>query len=185
MRQVFSPGCTDPGCNRVAVLRFTLRKPQALGLAIVDSGGSVTKTLAAKRPYPKGKVRSVWDGTANSGARAPDGHYRLRVTLADGRQVTIPDPIVVDTVAPLIRIIRVHRGPDSVAVRYRISPGIVHPLMIVLHGDHVALQKRIRSRIARLRHSALAPGHYTVEMVAVDKAGNRTPDPPSFPVTVP
>ena len=28
-------------------------------------------------------------------------------------------------------------------------------------------------------------GRYRIEMVAVDQAGNRTPNPPSFPATIP
>jgi hypothetical protein len=38
---------------------------------------------------------------------------------------------------------------------------------------------------AHLVLARLPSGHYRVEMVAVDAAGNRTPDPPSFRVTVP
>jgi hypothetical protein len=185
VRQVFSPGCTDPGCRRVATLRFTLRKAQTLTLSVVDVPGDVTRTLAAGRPFPKGRLTVRWDGSTNAGATAADGRYRLRVTLASGRNVTIPDPIVIDTVPPRIRITRIHKGPDSVAVRYRLSPGIVHAVMIALRGDRTVLEKRIHSRIARLRYSALPAGRYRIEMVAVDKAGNRTPDPPSFPVTIP
>ena len=54
VRQAFSPGCTDPGCLPVAKLRFTLRKPQALDLAIVDANGNVQKTLATGRALPEG-----------------------------------------------------------------------------------------------------------------------------------
>ena len=185
VRQVFSPGCTDPGCRRAATLRFTLRTAQTLGLAVVDTAGDVTRTLAARRPFPKGRLTVRWDGSTNAGSRAADGRYRLRVTLASGRNVTIPDPIVVDTVPPTIRITHIHTGPDSVAVRYHVSPGMVHTLMIVMRGNRKVLEKRIHSRIARLRYAAVPSGRYRVEMVAVDKAGNRTPNPPSFSVTVP
>ncbi|HEV8451560.1 MAG TPA: FlgD immunoglobulin-like domain containing protein [Gaiellales bacterium] len=185
VRQAFSPGCTDPGCLPVAKLRFTLRKPQALGLAIVDADGDVTKTLAIRRPYPKGPVVLRWDGSTNAGAQAPDGRYRLRVTLADGREVTIPDAIIVDTVAPTIRIDQVHKGRVALAVHYTRSHGNGYALMIVRQGRRIVLQKRVVPHVAHLAFGKVAPGRYRIEMVAVDQAGNRTPNPPSFPATIP
>jgi hypothetical protein len=53
VRQAFSPGCTDPGCLPVARLRFTLRKPQALDLAIVDADGNVQDARNGP-PIPEG-----------------------------------------------------------------------------------------------------------------------------------
>ena len=185
VRQAFSPGCTDPGCLPVAKLRFTLRKPQALGLAIVDADGNLTKTLARSRPYPKGPVVLRWDGSTNAGARAPDGRYRLRVTLADGREVTIPDAIIVDTVPPTIRIDQVHKGRVALAVHYTRSHGNGYALMIVRQGSRIVLQKRVVPHVAHLAFGKVAPGRYRIEMVAVDQAGNRTPNPPSFPATIP
>jgi hypothetical protein len=185
VRQAFSPGCTDPGCLPAAKLRFTLRKPQALDLAIVDAGGTATKTLATGRRYPKGPVVLRWDGSTDSGGHAPDGRYRLRVTLADGREVTIPDAIVVDTAPPTIRIHQVRRGRVALAVHYTRSPGNGYALMIVRQGSRIVLQKRVIPHVAHLAYGKVAPGRYRIEMVAVDQAGNRTTNPPSFPATIP
>jgi len=185
VRQAFSPGCTDPGCLPAAKLRFTLRKPQALDLAIVDASGNVTKTLATNRSYRKGPVVLHWDGSTDAGGGAPDGRYRLRVTLADGRQVTIPDAIIVDTVPPTIRIDQVHRGRVALAVHYTRSPGNGYAMMVVRQGNRIVLQKRVIPHVAHLAYGKLTPGRYVIEMVAVDQAGNRTPNPPSFPATIP
>ncbi len=185
VRQAFSPGCTDPGCQPAAKLRFTLRKPQALDLAIVDANGNVTKTLATARRYRKGPVVLHWDGSNNSGEQAPDGRYRLRVTLADGREVTIPDAIIVDTMPPTMRIDQVRKGSSALAVHYTRSLGNGYALMIVSQGSRIVLQKRVVPHVAHLAYSKLPPGRYRVEMVAVDQAGNRTPNPPSFPATIP
>ncbi|HEX5198068.1 MAG TPA: FlgD immunoglobulin-like domain containing protein [Gaiellales bacterium] len=185
VRQAFSPGCTDPGCRPAAKLRFTLRKPQALDLAIVDANGSVTKTLATSRGYRKGPVVLHWDGSTNSGGQAPDGRYRLRVTLADGREVTIPDAIIVDTMPPTMRIDQVRKGSSALAVHYTRSLGNGYALMIVSQGSRIVLQKRVVPHVAHLAYGKLAPGRYRIEMVAVDQAGNRTPNPPSFPATIP
>ena len=185
VRQAFSPGCTDPGCLPVATLRFTLRKPQALDLAIVDADGNVAKTLATGRRYPKGPVVIRWDGSTDAGGQAADGRYRLRVTLADGREVTIPDAILVDTMPPRIRIDRVQQGRVALAVHYTRSLGNGYALMIVRQGSRIVLQKRVIPHVAHLAFGKVAPGHYRIEMVAVDQAGNRTPNPPSFPATIP
>ena len=185
VRQAFSPGCTDPGCLPAAKLRFTLRKPQALDLAIVDASGNVTKTLATNRSYRKGPVVLHWDGSTDAGGGAPDGRYRLRVTLADGRQVTIPDAIIVDTVPPTIRIDQVHRGRVALAVHYTRSPGNGYAMMVVRQGNRTVLQKRAMPHVAHLAYGKLTPGRYLIEMMAVDQAGNRTPNPPSFPATIP
>ena len=185
VRQAFSPGCTDPGCLPAAKLRFTLRKPQALDLAIVDADGNVTKTFATNRSYRKGPVVLHWDGSTDSGAQAADGRYRLRVTLADGRQVTIPDAIIVDTVPPTIRIDQVHRGRVALAVHYTRSPGNGYAMMVVRQGSRIVLQKRVIPHVAHLAYGKLTPGRYLIEMMAVDQAGNRTPNPPSFPATIP
>ena len=185
VRQAFSPGCTDPGCLPAAKLRFTLRKAQALDPAIVDANGKVTKTLATGRSYRKGPVVLHWDGSTDSGGQAPDGRYRLRVTLADGREVTIPDAFIVDTVPPTIRIDHVRKGPVALAIHYTRSLGNGYALMIVRQGSRVVLQKRVLPHVAHLAYGKVAPGRYRIELVAVDQAGNRTSNPPSFPATIP
>ncbi len=185
VRQAFSPGCSDPGCLPAAKLRFTLRKPQALDLAIVDANGNVQKTLATGRRYRKGPVVLHWDGSTDSAGQAADGRYRLRVTLADGREVTIPDAIIVDTMPPTMRIDQVRKGRVALAVHYTRSAGNGYALMIVRQGSRIVLQKRVVPHVAHLAYGKLAPGRYRIEMVAVDQAGNRTPNPPSFTATIP
>jgi hypothetical protein len=126
-----------------------------------------------------------WNGDTDAGAQAADGRYRLRVTLADGREVTIPDAILVDTVPPTIRIEQVHKGRAALAVHYSRSPGNGYAMMIVRQGSRIVLQKRVIPHVAHLAFGKVAPGRYRIEMVAVDQAGNRTPNPPSFPATIP
>jgi len=185
VRAYFSPGCQDPGCTRVARMHFTLRDAQHLQLAIVRTDGTVVDTLA-DRAFPKGRVRLVWDGRSASGTVAPDGSYRLRVTLQDGRRVTIPDPIVVDTKPAGITIGRVHVGTVAVAVHYTRSEGDVHAeLDVYQHGRLVVHKQHVIPRIAHFRLDAVGPGKTTIEMVAVDRAGNRTPSPPTVTVTLP
>ena len=184
IRQAISPGCGDPGCRPVAHMRFTLRQAQALTLAMVRPDGTLVRTLVSHRSYPKTLVRVTWDGTTGGGARARDGRYALRVTLADGRNVTIPDAVVVDTVPPDVTIGSVRHGPSALTIRFSRSKGTGRTLLVVSRGGAVVLQKRVRPHVCRLRYDALAPGRYSAMLVAVDRAGNRTPDPPTFPVTI-
>ncbi|MDX6548708.1 MAG: hypothetical protein QOG33_2258 [Gaiellales bacterium] len=186
VRQAISPGCTDPGCHGQASITFQLRSPQRLSLAIVNTGGSVVRRLQPETAHPKGDVSLVWDGRDDAGRVVPDGQYRLRVTLAsDGRNVTIPDPIRVDTKPAGISLGEITRGAASILIHYTRAAGNTRAVLVVLRGDRVVYEKTALFDPVRLRLSLLSPGHYRVEVLAVDAAGNRTPDPPSFSVTVP
>jgi len=127
----------------------------------------------------------TWDGTTDAGTQAPDGHYELRVTLAGGRNVTIPDPIVIDTVPPTITLGQVSHSPTGLTVHYARSKGNGHAAILVLRGSTVVLERRVTPHVFRFGYDEVPPGRYTIALVAIDQAGNRTPHPPSFPVTVP
>jgi FlgD Ig-like domain len=187
VRTAFSPGCSDPGCTRVARLGFTLRDAQHLQIAIVRPDGAVVRVLA-DRDVAKGPVHIPWDGSTTNGAVAPDGKYRLRVTLASGREVTIPDPIVVDTKPAGITLGAVRVGRSTVAIHYTRSESNVHAeLYVFQHGRLVIHKRHVIPRVAHFRLDApgLRPGRATIEIVAVDGAGNRTPSPPTATVTIP
>src|SRR5947209_8722850 len=93
----FSPGCAvGPRCTagaaRRATVRFLLRRPGRVALAVVDHAGRVVRSLGPARELPRGWVRTSWDGRSDAGALAPDGIYRLRVELVSlGRSITIHD----------------------------------------------------------------------------------------------
>jgi hypothetical protein len=112
--------------------------------------------------------------------------YRLRVTLEGGRDVTIPDPITLDTTPPAAVIGRVHIGSSTVAVHYTHSKGNVHAeLDVYQRGRLVVHKRRVIPRVAHFQLDDAAPGPATIEIVAIDQAGNRTPDPPRVAVTLP
>jgi hypothetical protein len=57
-------------------------------------------------------VRVAWDGTTEEGGRAPEGRYRVRVSLRrGGRAVTIGPRITLDTTAPRPTVLA--GGPDG------------------------------------------------------------------------
>lgn len=85
--EVLFPGAT-------AQIRFRLRKPDRLTLALIDGGGRVVRTLADARPVGSGVQRFTWDGRDDAGAVAADGAYRPRVHLARQRfTILLPNPI--------------------------------------------------------------------------------------------
>lgn len=183
LHQSFSPGCTQVGCRPVADLQFTLRRPLTVSLAIADMDGRVVRTLDRNRRYPKGDVRFAWDGRTDSGAKVPDGRYELKVTIPD-RTITIPEPILVDTQRPGMTVDRVKRGP-TILVYYTKGDKNSRPYMIVSEKGRVVRERRLVLNPARLPTAELGPGTFLVHILAIDAAGNRTPDPPAFSVKVP
>ncbi len=173
-----------------ADLAFTLRSPQRLSMWIVDSGGRTVRHLVGGRAYANGEVRIRWDGRSDAGDLLPDGHYRLAVDLlGEARTVTIPDPIVLDTVAPTVQITGVTRNADTTILRFRHAGGDASLHLAVLQGRVVVSSTRLRPfavlhGVARFTGGSLSPGRYRLELYAVDAAGNRTTNPPTVYVTI-
>ena len=182
IHQSFSPGCAQPGCHPKARLQFTLRSPLTVSLAIVDVGGHVIRTLETDTRHPKGDVRFVWDGLNDSSRQVPDGRYELRVAIRD-RSITIPEPILVDTQKPGITLDRIDRG-KTIRLHYTKADRNTRAIIVVLRNGKVVREQRVYLNPAHLPTAEIAPGRYVVQIIAIDAAGNRTAQPPSFRVTV-
>jgi FlgD Ig-like domain len=171
----FSGVCekTRPACVDAATLSFKLRKPARVALTLVDASGHtvVAFTPAAGRQYPVGRVQVTWRGRTHSGARAPDGRYRLRVHLISlGRTITIPAPLIVDTVPPVLTLVS---RPGSAPVRYRVNePARVYLAFRPAGGGRGSV---LGGHDGRVRiPAALRRSGGSMLMVAVDLAGNRS-----------
>jgi hypothetical protein len=80
--RLFTPNAD--GYHDTAQIRFVLGRPDAVSVALADARGRVVRHLAQDRPLPADeRVRFHWGGRTDSGARAPDGTYTVRVTLRD------------------------------------------------------------------------------------------------------
>lgn len=102
----FSPVCDCRKSEADLSVRF--RRAETVDAAIVDAGGHEVRTLATNEQVAKGRHEFVWDGRDESGEIAPDGVYRLRLTLADGdRTILIPTTIRLDTTAPTVILVHV------------------------------------------------------------------------------
>ena len=135
---------------------------------------------------PKGKVTVRWDGHDDQGAIVPDGRYRLAVTLGnDDRTITIPSPILVDTQGPSVAITRVDRTPRHVVIHFLPSEGRALTLQQIEFGGKVIDEHPTRRGLSKFSLRNRDPGVYVLSIIAVDHAGNTTPDPPTVRVKVP
>ncbi len=100
----FSPN----GDDRKDVNRFRvrLREQGEVSIDVVDDDGDAVRRLADGATVgPDRPLRVAWDGRTDAGRTAPDGAYRVRVTLRrEGRSVVPPRTMYVDTEPPRPRV---------------------------------------------------------------------------------
>ena len=167
----------SPTCDchtATSTLSFLLRRPERLDVSVVDSEGDHVATLVDRQDFNAGRVSFEWDGRGDSGEVAPDGIYRLKVRLEhDRRTILIPETIVVDSVAPRIRVLEAVSGADGILVRYKADERV---RALLLHdGKIVSRAPKRRVGTGRLTWQPMEKGTVTgLTVVAVDPAGNRS-----------
>jgi hypothetical protein len=183
--KVFSPVCR---CDSdAAAIRFRLREPDRLTVAIVDGGGRVVRTVAQSRRERRGEVRYTWDGRDDRGQVVPEGSYKPRIHLAGQRRtIELPNPIEVDVTPPEIRVLRA--GParispdgdgraDRVQIAYAVTER-AHGILFVDGRRQVYTYRQPREGVmswyGKTRGRAVRPGRYRLEVAAEDTAGNVT-----------
>ncbi|MDX6621553.1 MAG: hypothetical protein QOK36_3939 [Gaiellales bacterium] len=130
---LFSPRCTAP-CLPAAQVRFKVHTTGPVRAEVVAPGGAIVRDLGTL-PHPGGKVVARWDGRSATGAVAPDGSYRLKVSLA-GRRIQLLNPLALDTT---VGVLATHVS------RRVISPDCDS------HGDRVTIVVRGREQLAGLQ----------------------------------
>jgi hypothetical protein len=189
--KTFSPTCRCP--TRAARVAFRLRTANTLTAVIVDSGGTVVRTLVTGRRVPKGLVILTWNGRDDGGRLLPDGSYKPRVHLSsDRRTILLPNPIQLDTHPPRAAILSVAPlvftpGHGRVTVTYRLS----EPANAVLYVNGI---RRVRSRFhptqgkiqwfGTVGDASLPAGTYRLQLAGVDLAGNLGPRTAPRPVRI-
>jgi hypothetical protein len=183
--KVFSPVCE---CARdLAEISFRLRGGQVVTVDMLDSDGDPVRTLVRNRRERAGRVTYVWDGRDDAGRIVAEGVYRPRVRLRKhGRTIVLPNPIRVDTTAPVIELVRVFPrvfSPDGdgrndrIVAEYEIDE-LAHAMMLV--DDRRRVLSRFRERegrlvwFGRIDGKPVRPGTYEIRMRAIDRAGNRS-----------
>lgn len=187
--KVFSPICDPHICaRREAIIFFKLRKRERLQVWVKSATtGKRVATLVAGRSYPKGPVRLAFRGLTPDGAVLPDGDYLPVVRLVGDLTLTLPNPILLDTVPP--RIIHHPHGvslllapgavgePQVVRIPYTLSAA-GHGVLFA-DGHRVALTYRQRLTGVLAWYGTIgggpAPaGSYTLELAVRDAAGNQS-----------
>jgi hypothetical protein len=170
-----------------AAIVLGFRRAHSLTVQIEDARSRVVATLARERRVDPGDVTFRWE------TPAADGVYRPRITLDDGREFTLVNPIRVDSVPPTATLLsyRPHvlrRGAKPrVLIAYRVSEP-AHVLLFsngrrALKGGAKALQTRVEW-FARVNGHRLRRGAYRLRLAAVDLAGNVGPRTHVFVVRV-
>ncbi len=193
--RVFSPVCE---CARdVAVVSFVLRRRETVTVDILERDGRSIRTLVRNRREPAGRVSYTWDGRDNLERVVPEGVYRPRVQLErNGRTIVLPNPIRVDTTAPVITLVRVSPrvfSPDSDGTRDRVTAAYriderARAVMLV-DGRQRAQSKfrRVEGNLVwfgRINGRVVRPGTYEIRLRAADRAGNRSIRTRAVPVVV-
>ena len=153
-----------------------------------SADGAMVSRLASDLDFETGSHGLTWDGrSSTTGSVAPDGRYVVNVTGRDscGRTASIDRPVLVDTKPPIALIARPVSGQtvgpsvdvfgsaaDEHFLRYELSAG---PGATPTEWTSVGLFTGAVSD-GRLGHWSppAVTEPYTVRLVAVDKAHNRT-----------
>jgi hypothetical protein len=170
-----------------ATIRLRLRRPHLVSVEILGARDRPVATLVREQRVEPGTVEFHWKATA------PDGVYTPRVTLDTGREFTLPNHIVVDSVAPKARLVsyRPHvlrrSSKPKVTITYRLSES-AH-VIVYVNGRRAAVGfSNNRSDSvdvsARRNGARLPPGRYRLQLAAVDLAGNIGARTPVFIVRV-
>jgi hypothetical protein len=172
VQPAFSPACA---CQLArAAIRIRLHRANTVTVRIRDDAGHNVRLLVDGKPLPRGRTQLEWNGRDSTGHRLPDGHYWVEVHLQHGdRTFKLPRPTVLDTVAPAARLVsyrpRVLRVGERIRVVYRVSEP-AHGVLFV-NGKRVIVTYT-KSRTARLQWMPRRARRYTVQLAAVDLAGN-------------
>lgn len=179
--QAFSPK------RAAATIRLKLRRPHLVTIDILDAHDRAVATLVREQRVEPGTVEFHWKATAT------DGVYTPRVTLDTGREFTLPNQIVVDSVAPSARLVsyRPHvlrrRGKPKVTIEYRLTES-AH-VIVYVNGRRAVVGGHNNRRdnvdwFARRNGARLPRGRYRLQLAAVDLAGNIGPRTHVFVVRV-
>lgn len=198
----FSPN--GDGVRDVTRIYFASKRTDDVTVSIVDAAGDVVRVLGERRARARRRLAFVWNGRTDTGARARDGSYRTRIDLRrQGRSIEVPGAIVLDTVVPTPRVVRVRprgrggvpgtfpaRGARVVSVRLR---GITSraPALLVYRVNasraRLVLRRLGRPRLnllvwdGRLGARPAPAGTYLLAVRVSDLAGNAGTDPPRLP----
>jgi hypothetical protein len=176
----------SPYSGRRAKIIFKVRRADDLSLAIVDSRDRVVRALISSHHVQRGRKKYYWNGRGDSGSPVSPGTYKPRVHLAsEHRTILLPNPIVVDTKAPHISLVRTSLAvvsPDGDARHDYLTVFFkaTEPVRAELYSNgHLVVKLKsfeVHSlKWGRRNGMPTKPGVYRLWLRAIDQAGNRGP----------
>ncbi|MDX6599250.1 MAG: hypothetical protein QOE87_3137 [Gaiellales bacterium] len=184
---LFSPRCIAP-CLRSAEVRFRVHTAGPVRAEVVASGGRVVRSLGVL-PHPRGRVAALWNGRDAAGKVAPDGTYRMKISVS-GRTIELLNPLVLDTRVRLLgtNVSRRVISPDCDSYGDRViavvrgSEQLAGVRLEVRKGDRLVRTVRVGRRARALavswppydgkRCTSAPDGRYRLRVIARDVPGN-------------
>lgn len=200
LTRYFSPD--GDGRRDVNRFRLRLREADEVAVDVVDRDGDAVRRLAdGAEVGPGRRLPLAWDGRTDDGGRAPDGPYRMRVTLRqEGRSVTVPRTTVVDTTPPRPLVREIDPGPivGPVPGPVRIHFGAVSstsPTRLTIFRTDGGPPREVAQVVqeagkrsaewdGRVDGEPARPGTYLVQVTTRDRAGNLGSTPVEMPPQV-
>ena len=184
--KVFSPTCS---CARGrANIRIKLRRADTVTVSVLDSKKRPVRILVDGVRAPRGPSVFRWDGRTDANGLAHDGTFYAEVHLANQHQtIVLPNRIELDTMPPKVTNATLNReefSPDGdrqadfVRIQYKLSKP-AHVLVYI--GGHRILRTLAHQASGSVSWYGVADGRnlpsgaYTLQVGAVDLAGNGTP----------
>lgn len=193
------PGHISPdgdGIQDSARVGFQVKRSDEATVTVVDAGGDTVRLLGRRAAHPGVPVRLVWDGRTDTGRRAGDGLYRVRVDLRRaGRSITIPGRVSVDTVPPPLSVLRVRPIAHPPGFSLRLRGRTRRPPVLLVYRFSRGRARLVARREGRPGRGLLRwegrihgrpapPGAYELAIRVRDRAGNVASLPPRLPPTV-
>jgi hypothetical protein len=191
---VFSPN--HDGRKDRAYVNFKLKETDNVTVSVVNSSGDEVRVLADDhRIAAYTPTQFAWNGLTDAGARAPDGSYRIRISLRrQGRSVTVPLIIRLDVTPPRPRVVSIGPtkgpGPEVLplpeggpAEVHLLAPGrspVIRVFKMSPGPPRLVLMDALRNGAKEWQWDGrtpsghpVSPGTYLVAIETRDLAGNR------------
>jgi flagellar hook assembly protein FlgD len=177
--EAFSPN--QDGNQDTVVLMYSLAEAATVDVHVLDDTRTRVRTLLAEHSTGwtglgasdgGSQHQLVWDGRDDHGRTVMDGQYYIRVTAkGSARQASNTVPVLVDSVAPVIRLANL---PEDLSVREQTLTieGVTEPDATVWLNQGAQPLPIDSSGGFQLEHR-LQEGENRIELSVTDAAGNR------------
>jgi flagellar hook assembly protein FlgD len=177
--EAFSPN--QDGNQDTSIVLYSLSEAATVDVHVLDDTRTRVRTLLAEHSTGwtglgasggGSQHQLVWDGRDDHGRTVMDGQYYIRVTAkGSARQASNTVPVLVDSVAPVIRLANL---PEDLSVREQTLAieGVTEPDATVWLNDGAQPVPIDSSGGFQLEHR-LQEGENRIELSVTDAAGNR------------